>query len=230
MWRVALVVLVGCARPPVVFEPAPGFDHSFAPLVGAHAGVGCASCHLFRFAPPALDRCDACHTSTHTGLYANRECTACHAPTRAFSSATFDHPWFTLGGGHARLACASCHTSTEMRPESACESCHADRHRGRFSPLLCRECHSPAFTASTPQSVWRPNKFDHKRTGYALLWSHAELQCRACHRGGDPSDFEWFPTSSCLGCHAHRTVHDLKYKDGDCVRCHMHPGDICRHP
>lgn len=231
MRRVALVVLVGCARPPVVFEPAPGFDHSFAPLVGAHAGVGCASCHLFRFVPPAFDRCETCHASTHTGLYAGRECTACHAPTRAFARATFEHPRFTLGAGHAKVACAACHASTDKAPTSTCESCHADRHAGRFKGLRCDACHSPAFTASTPRAVWRPNQFDHlKLAKLALTYEHAEISCRDCHRGADPAEFERFSTPSCVGCHAHRAVHDRKYKDGDCSRCHMHPGEICRHP
>ena len=224
------LAVFGCTRPPVTFEPPRSFDHSFAPLDGAHADVGCARCHLFQLAPPALDRCDACHTSTHTGLYAARKCTACHAPTRAFSSATFDHPWFTLGSGHAKLACASCHQSSDTRPDSACESCHSDRHRGRFSPLRCRDCHSPAFTAATPSSMWRPNRFDHRQTGYPLVMSHSQLACRACHRGRDPADFEWFATASCLGCHAHRTVHDLKYKDADCLKCHEIAAAICRHP
>jgi hypothetical protein len=96
--------------------------------------------------------------------------------------------------------------------------------------MRCRECHSPAFTPSTPTAAWRPNQFDHKRTGYALVASHSPLGCRACHRGVDPADFEWFPTASCLSCHAHRAVHDLKYKDGDCLTCHTIAADICRHP
>jgi hypothetical protein len=92
--------------------------------------------------------------------------------------------------------------------------------------------------------------FNHaKNTRFKLAFKHAELACRECHRGDNPSDFEDFRDLidgkgrvSCMGCHAHKKVHadpahpGGMYKDHavcvpgnkkscECLECHMNPGD-----
>ncbi|HSN27261.1 MAG TPA: hypothetical protein VLT45_13290, partial [Kofleriaceae bacterium] len=75
-------------------------------------------------------------------------------------------------------------------------------------------------------------------TRFKLEFKHSEIACRQCHRGSSPSDFEDFRDligkdgkTQCMGCHAHQKVHADpdhprgKYKNEQCLQCHMHPGD-----
>src|ERR1044071_7360272 len=138
----------------------------------------------------------------------------------------------------------------EGKPSVACELCHAkdSHHQDRFkefgSPPRCGTCHP----SGGPKFV--PSAFNHgTRTRFKLEFKHAEVACRQCHRGGNPSDFENFQglidkqgKVDCIGCHAHKKVHadpdhpDGKYKGHatctpgnkdscKCLSCHMHPGD-----
>ena len=130
-------------------------------LDGAHRAIACVGCHselqgkpatstlllssrgVTRFPASTTSRtCATCHQNPHGEQFAEQKarCESCHG-TEAFSPASrFDHERgtsFSLRGAHARVACASCHTTkdakgvptTIYRPLSGkCESCH-DRRR-----------------------------------------------------------------------------------------------------
>ncbi|HEY5946083.1 MAG TPA: cytochrome c3 family protein [Kofleriaceae bacterium] len=224
------------------------FDHddrkdARVPLLGAHAAVACAACHpaaRFTLDLSAPERCDTCHASPHAGqLFSKGDCTTCHSPRgKTFAAAeAFDHTERTRFdlGGHKSLTCVTCHPKTlgMTKPSGACETCHATRspHAKRFaafgSPPACALCHSTRFSAM-PQPKWRSTGFDHaKNTKFPLTDKHAELACRACHRGSGPTNFEKLDASAgCTGCHAHRTVHDKKYANAECTKCHVRAGSL----
>jgi len=128
----------------------------------------------------------------------------------------FDHSErtrFDLGPAHRKLKCEQCHTKAlgEVKPNRTCEQCHAkdNKHGDRFkafgSPPRCETCHP----SGGPK--WTPNNFNHAtHTKFKLEFKHAEVTCRACHRGASPSEFERFafnPNKDCKSCHAHAKVH-----------------------
>ena len=222
------------------------------PLFGSHKDVACAKCHakaVFNLPFPKPDNCgnSGCHQSPHEGhLFGKRECEWCHSPTfKTLKQQNFDHTErtrFDLGPAHKAIKCYNCHTKAlgESKPSGACEQCHAkdNKHGDRFkefgSPPKCATCHpsgGPKFT---------PNMFNHaKNTRFVLTGKHADVKCRACHRGKDPSDFESFTKlingkgqADCMGCHQHKNVHDRKYTSSQCTGkgggtgCHTDAGKI----
>jgi hypothetical protein len=218
------------------------FDHNDRrdarmPTIGVHADLACRSCHpnrLFNLGLDRPERCDHCHASPHGGhLFAPLDCAWCHSPTfKTFSARAFDHTERTRFdlGGHKNLPCERCHARAlgMTKPSMACESCHAARspHATRFDalgrPPPCGKCHVASIGAP---SQWRLANFDHrKNTKFPLVGKHADIACRACHRGTGPTSFEVLDASKgCLGCHAHSTVHENKYKNDDCLKCHRLP-------
>ncbi|MCX5746658.1 MAG: hypothetical protein NT062_29630, partial [Proteobacteria bacterium] len=230
------------------------FDHdnrkdAGMPILGAHKDVACTKCHpkaVFNLPFAKPDSCgnSGCHKSPHDGhLFGKRECEWCHSPT--FKSLkniqVFDHSErtkFDLGTSHKDLKCEKCHTKAlgEGKPNAACELCHAkdNKHQQRFAafgdPPKCQACH--------PSSTFkRATAFNHgKSAKFALTFAHAKATCRQCHRGsGVPNgdNFEKLgPSQQCMGCHEHKKVHvddqnpKGKYKDSQCLQCHLHPGDI----
>jgi hypothetical protein len=222
------------------------------PLIGSHDGVACSKCHaksVFKlpFAKPASCGNAGCHQSPHANhLFGTRDCDWCHSPTfKTLKSQNFDHTErtrFDLGSAHRKIKCYDCHTKAmgEGKPSGACEAagCHAkdNKHGDRFkefgSPPRCGTCHpsgGPKFT---------PSAFNHgARTRFKLEFKHAQVACRQCHRGGSPSEFEDFRALiangkvECMGCHAHAKVHadddhpKGKWKNNQCLQCHLHPGD-----
>ncbi len=226
------------------------FDHNNKkdagmPLLGSHESVACTKCHVkavFNLPFPKADSCgnSGCHKSPHDGhLFGKRECEWCHSPTfkSLKNTQVFDHSErtkFDLGTSHTKLKCYDCHTQAlgESKPNGACEVCHAkdSHHKDRFSefgsPPKCGTCHSA-------NSFKRPNAFNHsKNTKFPLQSKHAEITCRECHRGSSPSDFEKFPTTLCMDCHQHATVHaddahpKGKYKNSECLTCHVNAGSL----
>ena len=220
------------------------------PLLGSHRDVACEKCHpksVFKLPFPKPDNCgnQGCHQSPHAGhLFGIRPCEWCHSPTfRTLNDQKFDHTEktkFDLGPAHSKIKCYDCHTKAlgENKPSARCELCHAkDSHHGdRFkefgSPPRCGTCHpsgGPKFT---------PTAFNHTQTGFKLEGMHAQITCRACHRGDKPSVFEDFRglvhngKIDCKGCHAHTRVHadadhpDGKYKSSQCLECHEGPGKM----
>ncbi len=218
------------------------FDHddkkdAAMPLEGSHGDVSCAKCHakaLFNLKPSDPDNCGNCHDSPHDGhMYGKKDCSWCHSPSyRALDKFKFDHDKrtkFDLGGAHKKVACYDCHTKKmgEKTPDRACGPCHADdnKHDDRFDafgdPPKCEVCH--------PSSSWKPSAFNHdKRTKFKLTGRHDEIECRNCHRGKNPADFERFDNKKvgCMGCHQHKKVHDGQWKDSECFNCHKGAGQI----
>jgi len=219
----------------------PRFDHNDRkdtrmPLFGAHKAVPCRGCHasaVFRFGLAKPDRCDACHQSPHAGhLFSKAPCDWCHSPTfKTLRANNFDHSEKTRFDldGHRSLPCETCHAASAgmTKPPRTCESCHADRnpHGARFaglgSPSPCGACHKASNTAP---STWKlTGRFDHgKQTKFPLTGKHAEIACRACHRGKGPTSFEVLDLSTgCTGCHEHAKVHANKYTNAQCTSCHI---------
>jgi len=213
------------------------------PILGSHKDVGCAKCHpksVFNLPFADADNCgnSGCHATAHKDhLFDKKDCEWCHSPTfKNFKQQYnkdmpfFDHEERTKFelGAHKRLKCYDCHTKAlgEAKPEDNCETCHAkdNRHGTRFSafgnPPRCNTCH--------PTTSWKSKIFNHaKQTGFALTGDHAKVACRSCHRGKGPSDFEKLGAGAdCMGCHEHANVHEKKWKNKQCLDCHLKPGIV----
>ena len=127
------------------------FDHDITtfPLLGAHAVLGCESCHASAAFHDADTACISCHVEEdpHRGGLGDR-CDDCHNPAD-WHAWLFDHEQqttFALTGAHTTLACEACHTEATGGIEKVsddCSSCHRrdDPHFGRFGNN-CESCHT----------------------------------------------------------------------------------------
>jgi hypothetical protein len=102
------------------------------PLEGAHASVGCRSCHgpfdrhhSAKYKGLAFKSCGDCHADGHVGQLASsgdakkgsgltaRDCNACHTQDAfvppLFEAEQHDKTRFPLEGSHRALACRACH-------------------------------------------------------------------------------------------------------------------------
>jgi hypothetical protein len=211
------------------FDHDKSADARFA-IDGKHQGVPCLKCHpswSFRSAGSfGVPDCAPCHDNPHgESLFGRKRCALCHSAKSAWATVRFDHArqtHFPLDGAHAGKPCATCHAPNERKkPERTCETCHADAHKGRFARAGdCGSCHS--------SSLWKADfRFDHAaRTKFPLTGTHADVDCRACHRGRGPADWEKFDakTVGCMGCHQHANVHKKQFRDDECLRCHAGAG------
>jgi hypothetical protein len=228
-----------------------GFDHTRTrwPLSGAHAKLGCRTCHDRRYQQRGelrlverrqvgrswlgLDgRCAVCHADPHTGSLGD-ECADCHAARAWKPASRFDHDTtvYPLLGKHADLQCASCHL-VPGRVESRDE-------RGRIVPRYrpvahaeCSDCHEdPHADRLGPHCAschvvqgfdrFDPRGFDHSRTRYPLDGRHARVECASCH---DPAT-AWGKRpafDSCGVCHldAHAGQARIAGGPADCSACH----------
>lgn len=157
----------------------------------------------------AFANCASCHADAHggqlAGSAADGRCEACHDDAgwkpSTFSVARHATLRLPLEGRHAAIACAACHAATRrgLPPlahtalgtanvalalsETACQSCHADPHAGRYSdggaqphPQGCRACHDAvAFRPSTVSVE------THATFAFALDGAHRATPCIACH-------------------------------------------------
>lgn len=127
------------------------FDHGLTdfPLIGAHGDAECAGCHETPRFNDASDRCVDCHRADdiHEAVL-GPACGDCHNPVD-WPLWEFDHNLqtsFTIDGGHARLACGSCHKRPAdggIEMDTSCVACHRgdDVHRGEFGSD-CQRCHT----------------------------------------------------------------------------------------
>lgn len=220
------------------------------PILGSHKDVPCTKCHVkavFNLPAKDPDSCGnaGCHQSPHQNhLFDSKRCEMCHSPTFKTLKQQYnrDMPFFDHSastrfdlGAHKKLKCYECHTKQlgTGKPNGSCETCHAkdNKHGDRFAEFgkpapKCQTCH--------PTTSWKPTAFNHARTGFKLDFVHAKQSCRSCHRGSSPADFERFtfePMKECMSCHAHAKVHadpenpKGKYRNDQCLKCHLHPGD-----
>ncbi len=236
-------------------QRAARFDHddkrdAGMPLLGAHKPLvnNCAKCHPkavfdLPFANPASCGNAGCHASPHDKhLFGIKACESCHSPTfTKLREIKYDHDnltRFDLGPRHRKLACYDCHTRTrgEKKPSGTCAECHAkdNKHGTRFKqfgdPPECKTCHlSGALTFAS-------FTFDHGRQTRWPLTAKHKTNCRNCHRGKGPADFEKFEAGgrACKSCHQHQKPQPVhaspkypqgRWEDGKCLKCHVQPGD-----
>ena len=193
------------------------FDHdkTHFPLQGKHRDVPCAACHAGERYKNTPQQCAACHApdDVHRGSRGTK-CADCHS-VESWKTAKFDHAketGFALLGRHARLACADCHRSGNLKEPvpKTCAGCHGsdDRHAGRFGKD-CASCHG--------NDSWHLESYDHEtRHKYALLGAHAKLDCHACHTA---SVEQQKLGKDCASCHRADDVHGGALGK-NCDRCH----------
>jgi hypothetical protein len=137
-------------------------------------------------------------------------CGDCHSE-RDWKVGRFDHAKtrFPLLGKHNAIKCESCHKSPVFKDApSTCIGCHRkdDKHKGALGEP-CGNCHT--------ERNWKEIKFDHAKTKFPLLQSHARVKCEACHR--DP-DYARTP-KDCYGCHKKDDKHEGQVGT-KCESCH----------
>jgi hypothetical protein len=178
------------------------------------------------------------HVSTEV---AGKDCFVCHNDHHGrnfqllkFDKATFKHAitGFELIGAHAKENCKACNCRSCHKPEfikdpelkkksstylglnNACLSCHADFHKGKFSPN-CNTCHGFESFKNSPG-------FDHNITKYPLLGKHKTVTCEKCHKptitnGKSMAKWEGVAFENCTNCH--KDVHENKFGQ-NCKQCH----------
>ncbi len=221
------------------------FDHPAVargyPLVGAHAALRCAGCHLppdgtLRFQPAGPDDCISCHqvdyTREHSGRAFPTSCLDCHNQN-SWGGAQFDHATsgFALLGAHSRISCESCHLppsgAVPVVPatQDDCIACHRSdydqKHSGSGFPTTCLSCHSNDTFSNADFRDHDAQYFPIYSGAHASRWAN---DCSTCHTV--PGDFRSF---SCLTCHEHRQsdmdpkhsgVQGYAYLSTECLRCH----------
>lgn len=174
-------------------------------LEGAHAGVGCRSCHRSLVFNRVGTACADCHSDSHRGEL-GFECGLCHRPVSWNNQremfAVHSRTRFPLLAVHASLDCDACHRNQQpyqyANTPTECGVCHARTYDATTSPnhaqvgfsRRCEECHSVA--ARTWQEV--PN-FQHPAS-FPLGGAHKGLACSACHAPGIGR-----VSTQCFTCH-----------------------------
>lgn len=214
-WRFIAVLLFVLAAPAAL---AQSLESVLRPgeVIQGHAKVedDCAKCHV-RFDRNAQDRlCADCHTEVGRdvrerkgfhGRQPPQACRSCHTDHKGrkariveLDEKRFDHTQtdFGLKGKHEKTECRSCHVPPKRWREapSDCYACHQPDdngpkgHRGALG-RQCGDCHG--------ESGWKPARFDHERTRFALTGAHVDAKCAACHVD---SRYKETPRT-CIGCH-----------------------------
>ena len=213
------------------------FDHSKTryPLTGEHRRVLCQSCHNAgadgqpRYAGIAFASCSDCHRDPHKGEF-KQTCESCHTTTtwkKSSFAETFDHSktHFPLLGKHLAVPCSSCHQGGDFKssiPHDACADCHKpDPHGGQFLKRTdggrCESCH-------TVQG-WSPSTFnvaDHAKTGFPLIFPHAQVKCASCHTPAGKATLYKIKYELCVDCH--KDEHEGQFAGAPwrnrCEQCH----------
>lgn len=196
------------------------FDHGRTdfPLIGAHLGVACESCHPNeQWSGIAHETCDACHADhPHGAAFTPASCAECHTELD-WVTITFAHAEetpFDLAPQHTTLPCTGCHEVLDAFAglDSTCVSCHADDDPAGHYDGACDTCHVTA--------EWLPatlGGLSHDVTGYPLVGTHTLLACEDCHGN------TWAPLSAsgtdCVDCHADDDSHRNLLGDV-CEDCH----------
>lgn len=182
-------------------------------LTGAHLAIPCFNCHNkgkelnFRF---ATLNCETCHKNIHgknisTESSLSEGCISCHT-TDKWSVIIYKHKTknFPLLGKHLEVSCRNCHfeneTSLFYLPGTGCLNCHKDVHNNQFSnggKDYCSRCHG--FNS------WKPELFDHNKTGFKLDGAHSKVECSKCHKEINSNGI---------------TFINYKFKEVKCTVCH----------
>lgn len=136
------------------------YSHSKWPLVGAHTGRACTTCHRNNVYAGLSNDCYSCHrppirvpgirTTSTPGFPTN--CSICHKVTDAsWQQGRFDHTWFPITSGkHAGNPCSACHPNNSNYKVFTCTTCHTrsktdSDHRGVngyvYDSQACYACH-----------------------------------------------------------------------------------------
>lgn len=141
-------------------------------------------------------------SSAHSGLEGLSNCTQCH----------------TAGNRVQPTNCLSCHTILKARIDAG-KGLHANNNYKN-----CFDCHSEHHGRKYDLIYFNNGieNFDHRKTGYELKDSHAELQCRDCHKAEFITDKSVFLEK---GKVLDRTFLGLKQA---CATCHtdVHKGEL----
>lgn len=250
-WIVALVLLLGLAGGARAQGVSPGpLAKAHAQLEGVdscdscHSGGDAVSAKLCLGCHRAL----GARISANAGYHARtgNDCASCHPDHRGVNAALvkwpggdrdrFDHEQagYKLVGGHAKTKCRDCHKpafqtgaiagllSAEEKPVTflalgtACATCHADPHK----PTLggdCAKCH----TAKSWLDARSSGAFDHGKTRYPLLGSHAKVDCTKCHGGTAQKLANLRPAfDTCRSCHADPHAGAMGTAPKACASCH----------
>jgi hypothetical protein len=196
----------------------------------------------FRWPQWSFD-CMPCHENVHgESLFGQKKCNLCHSAKVEFTRVNFDHnrrTRFPLDGAHAdpkKAPCQACHKKDDRKkPDRACETCHADVHKDRFDKVSNRDC----AVCHSANNFTTDLRFDHgARTKFPLTGAHQHADCRACHRGKGPTDYERLDglvekvagtrrtQVACMGCHKHENVHQKQYTNDKCLDCHKMAGVV----
>ena len=208
--------------------------------------------------------CVSCHVQDdpHGNQFAGRACSDCHDSESWERAPGFDHDQarYRLTGRHAAVECAECHrappanvasvapragqppraaaVSPRYRPVrfDACSACHVDPHEGAMQGR-CESCHTTAGWQSVDRAGME-RRFDHERTGFELMGSHAQLTCASCHdartvsglagiriqyvRGTAARAYPSPVTGKCVSCHLDEHSGQLEDVPGgaECTNCH----------
>ncbi len=176
-------------RPAVIAREFKHAPQTF-PLDGAHARTTCASCHKTLDFSQAVTSCASCHQDVHKGELGT-QCARCHTARtftdRAAMARLHQTGRFPLQGGHATVACESCHTPARngqlefVNRATTCIGCHAETFRNAKAPDHVAAGFSQNCTTCHTLATWSTANFDHSRTRFPLTLGHAGRTCESCH-------------------------------------------------
>jgi len=209
--------------------------------VAAHSQIeACAACHQ-PLKTSQSQLCIACHkdiqldnpnnSDIHGSISSEIPCFSCHSdhrgesfdPTTAarnqydHSQASFSLLWHQVNYDTTPMVCESCHTREDFQvSEAACAQCHTQADSENMTPHIqtygenCLSCHDGKD---------RMTRVNHQILALPLQGAHLEIDCIACHVGGQ---FEGIP-SDCVNCHEEPAIH-LGVFSQDCAACHSAAG------
>jgi len=156
-----------------------------------------------------------------------------------------------LSKAHADLEgitnCTSCHELGKRGiSNTLCLDCHKplkqriDQKLGFHASLdvvgkNCATCHKEHLGATFKLVDWDTTKFDHKKTGFALIGKHMDVHCGSCHKPAfitnslvrsEKEENHALSTTflglgtDCQPCHKKDNPHGLQFTNEDCANCH----------
>ena len=137
------------------------YSHSAWPLVGAHTGHSCSTCHVNNVYQGLSSECVSCHLTAyqqaqnpnHIAAGFPTTCQTCHRVSdTSWQQGTFNHTWFPITSGkHANRQCNECHPNpssyaiftctTSCHPRSEMDQEHRNRSGYVYDSVACYSCH-----------------------------------------------------------------------------------------
>lgn len=163
-------------------------------------------------------------TSTTFAQLSPGELSRYHAKLEGLNNCTQCHE---LGEDVTAAKCLTCHTAIKQRI-AAGEGYHSSPE---VKAERCAKCHGEHFGREFELIYWKEGKekFDHSKTGYALVGAHAKQECLKCHVAAYQTNASRFDSttnpkstylglsSQCVSCHADEHGEQLT---NDCASCH----------